>query len=102
MLIRLVCHDLPASTCMGHTNIRLGIQKGKGVVQETFMDKDEVVFEVDVTAVDGDYRGPFVHGPKGERFIYLAWSDQGIGFRRGKVHLSTIPSDLIAEEIVVG
>ena len=31
--------------------------------------------------VDGDFRGPAVHGRRGERFVYLTWGDlSGGGF----------------------
>lgn len=49
-----------------------------------------------VTGKDGelDFRGALVHGRRGERFIYLAWSVEREGevlrFRRLKLHLSPL------------
>ncbi|MEA3054749.1 MAG: hypothetical protein QOD30_181, partial [Actinomycetota bacterium] len=42
-----------------------------------------------------DFGGPFVHGKKGERFVYLSWGD-GSGesftmFRRAKLMLADAP-----------
>jgi hypothetical protein len=48
-----------------------------------------------------DFRGPFVHGEKGRRFVYLSWGELGADggfsmFRRAKLHLSAIePTDLV-------
>jgi len=64
-------------------------------------DSKEVVFEFKIDVVnskDPDYRGPFVHGKKGERFLYLSWgevrSKSGFEmFRRAKLHLSALDPD---------
>lgn len=60
--------------------VDFGLQSGKGATYETVQtqrSKKELRFEfsVDVKAasVDAqlDFRGPFVQGPSGERFVYL-------------------------------
>ena len=61
-------------------------------------------FDVDVLPDDTggwDFRGPYVHGKRGERFLYLTWGDHPPGgaftmFRRAKLHLSSLDSALIA------
>lgn len=42
-----------------------------------------------------DFRGPFVQGRRGERFLYLTWGEVSPGggfemFRRAKLHLSPL------------
>ena len=59
---------------------------------------------VQVVAADGvdDFRGPAVHGRKGERFLYLTWGDVNENggftmFRRAKLMLGDIDPALLAE-----
>jgi hypothetical protein len=62
---------------------------------------------VDVISSPGDYlgfRGPFVHGEKGMRFVYLSWGELGADggfsmFRRAKLHLSAIDPGDLAESL---
>lgn len=63
-------------------------------------------FEV-VERDDGlDFRGPYVQGRRGERFVYIAW---GLGadpadfhmFRRAKVMLHEIPARLLVGDTIV-
>lgn len=69
--------DSPGRTCTGPDGIGLGIQHGKEVVQVVGSSTESPRFEADLTLVrtdDGpDFRGPYVHGPRGGRFLYLAW-----------------------------
>ena len=45
-----------------------------------------------------DFRGPFVHGPVGDRFVYLAWRrPEGTWIRRMKVALGGLTSGLIED-----
>ena len=60
--------------------------------------------DVAVSASDGvaDFRGPAVHGRKGERFLYLTWGDVDenggfVMFRRAKLMLGDIGAALITE-----
>jgi hypothetical protein len=53
---------------------------------------------------DGDWRGEAVHGPKGERFLYLAWIGRQDGgepamFRRAKLQLDALTPDLRAAAV---
>jgi hypothetical protein len=58
----------------------------------------EFNFSVDVSSgsgVDLDFRGPFVHGERGKRFLYLSWGEVGgdgnfTMFRRAKLPLTSI------------
>ena len=55
---------------------------------------------LDGRVVDGDFRGPAVHGKKGDRFLYVTWVDQVgghfHGFRRGKLMLDRIDPAVVA------
>jgi hypothetical protein len=59
--------------------------------------------EVRVVDADGalDFKGPAVHGRKGERFLYLTWGDVGdrtfAMFRRAKLMLGAVDPALVAE-----
>ena len=49
-----------------------------------------------------DFRGPAVHGKRGERFLYLTWGDVGDDgsfemFRRAKLMLNRIDPALVRE-----
>lgn len=101
MTIRLECRDLPAQFD-GRLRISLGIQHKKEVVHSEPASNGDRVFEVPVLLRAGDFFGPFVHGPKGERFIYLVWSDGRESVRRAKIQLLDIPFSLLTKDIVVG
>ena len=85
--------------------VHVGIQRGQEVVDRVRGDAPEAVFtfEVEVKpAKDGglDFRGPYVHGKAGDRFLYLSWGSlQTNGmldmFRRAKLKFDTIdPADI--------
>jgi hypothetical protein len=69
--------DGPGKACPGPDGVAIGIQRDKEVIDPVPSSTDSPRFHatIDLTG-DGDatdYRGPFVHGPKGDRFLYLAW-----------------------------
>lgn len=69
-------------------------------------DAAEATWEFDVTTrlgSDGglDFGGPFTHGRRGDRFIYLTWGTVGADstfsmFRRAKLHFADIDTDVLA------
>jgi hypothetical protein len=72
-------------------------------------DAAEFDFTVDILPAAGswDYRGPYVHGKPGERFLYLTWGDRPPGgafamFRRAKLHLSPIDAGLVERAAAPG
>jgi hypothetical protein len=102
LTLRIIVEKPPAG-------VDFGVQKGKGNAYETvqtqrFKGKD-LSFEFMVRVKTGtnstpNFLGPFVHGPTGERFVYLdigtcagqtdtAWS------RRMKIPLKGISSDIV-------
>ena len=78
LTIRIVGHQLPGRQVAGWDNVHLGVQRGADVVDLLPGDVPEAVFQVTIDIVTDaqgqiDFRGPFVHGTKGERFLYLSW-----------------------------
>jgi hypothetical protein len=67
-------------------------------------DAESVVWEVEASPVDStvaDFRGPYISGPPGGRFIYLSWGVvEGPGrfemFRRAKIMFDGIPAEVLA------
>ncbi len=102
--LRIVGHELPGRRVDSHTNVQLGIQRGREVVGAVPADSSSVEFVVplDVRAAPGgplDFRGPFAQGKLGARFVYLNWievTDQAAfeGFGRVKLLLSDLPPDV--------
>lgn len=106
--IRIYGYDLPGlQGCWGADTaesggglIHVGIQRGREVVDLVPGDAREARFELQIEVVtrpDGhtDFRGPYVHGKRGERFLYLSWGRLDAKgdfemFRRAKLHFSTI------------
>ena len=104
-IVRVVIegHDLPGlEFCSAGEqlhNVHVAVQVGKEPVGPVRGDADSARWELDVRAVvDGgsvDFRGPAVHGKRGERFLYLTWGNVGPDgsfsmFRRAKLMISDI------------
>ena len=97
MRIEIHGRELPSRDCCGHTDVAVGIQRGREVVEIQPADADVVVWAFDVTdardrAGAPDVRGPFVQGRPGARFVYLSWGGVGSDghstmFRRAKLML---------------
>jgi Family of unknown function (DUF5990) len=103
---RIIGTDLPGmkfarsqGALVDREPIFLGVQKQNEVIDRVRGDASCAVFnfqiEVSSKAGELDFRGPFVHGRKGDRFLYLSWEEQGKDgsftmFRRVKLPLSAI------------
>jgi Family of unknown function (DUF5990) len=96
--LTIECGNLPPYDWGGHSEIWLGIQRGKDVVQAVKLPAEVVVFDAELRfAPDSSPAGPnflgqYAHGTVGDRFVYLCWGRrQGqvwVGFRRAKLKLS--------------
>ncbi len=105
LAVRIVGQRLPGLRCGGRTGVHVGVQRGREVVALVPGDVTAAVFELTVGVVTGrdgrpDFRGPFVHGRPGERFLYLSWGEVGTAgrfemFRRAKLHLSALSEDTL-------
>jgi Family of unknown function (DUF5990) len=90
-------HTLPGRACCGRSDVRVGVQRRREVVDLFPGDAPAARWAFDVDEVlrpDGaaDVRGAHVPGRPGERFVYLSWG--GVGgdggfamFRRAKLLL---------------
>ena len=88
--IEILCTRLP-----GQEDILLGIQKDEEFFEPSPTNAKRIVFRPVLRArrnTDGspNFLGPFAHGPKNERFIYLVWATASPASRFGrvKVHLN--------------
>jgi hypothetical protein len=114
VLIRIEGRDLPGRSCgpsperpFGHHGIEVGVQrknKPGELMGRVSADVESVIWELEATPVPSglaDFRGPYVSGPPGGRFIYLAWGvvkEPGSFemFRRAKIMFDGIPADVMA------
>jgi hypothetical protein len=115
MRVRIVGHHLPGRRwgCAEetHDNIHVAVQERKDPVGLVAGDAPGAAWDVDVNVVvaEGalDFRGPAVHGKRGERFLYLTWGDVGADgsfamFRRAKLMLDPIDDRLIRQADLPG
>ena len=92
--------DLPGAACPGYDRIGVGLQVRSDPVGVVVGNAADARWETDVTVAGDDFRGPAVHGKRGERFVYLTWGDLSGGgfemFRRAKLMLSRVDPALVA------
>ncbi|MER5885169.1 DUF5990 family protein [Streptomyces sp. NPDC001941] len=103
--LRILGHDLPGLVCGEHRDVHVGTQRGREPEQLVPGDAARAVFDVPVEVVelpDGslDFRGPYVQGRRGARFVYLTWGERPAGggfamFRRAKLFLADVPRALV-------
>ncbi len=106
--LRIVGRRLPGRTWSGRSDIHVGVQRGTEVVGLVPGDMGEAQFDVEIEVEVGaegaiDFRGAYVHGRGGERFLYLSWGEvDGEGtftmFRRVKLHLRPL-AELFATKL---
>ena len=101
----------PADAAESYENIHVGVQRLREVVELFPGDAPTARWTVDVNvvAMDGggtDHRGPFVHGRRGDRFLYLSWGTLSDGrfcmFRRAKLHFDDCPPEVFAAGVSRG
>jgi hypothetical protein len=99
--VRIIGRRLPGRSWSGRSGIHIGVQRGSEVVGVLPGDTGEAVFDVEVDvegdadATGVDFRGPYVHGRRGERFLYLVWGEVDVEgtftmFRRLKLQLNPL------------
>lgn len=100
----------PAGAGERYENVHVGPQRAGEVVDLLPGDTAEAAwsFEVTMKHVPGgfDFGGPFVHGRRGERFIYLSWG-QVVGgafqmFRRAKLLFADAAPEALASAARTG
>jgi hypothetical protein len=105
----LHCWNLPGACFDTHTAVRLGVQRGRDVVDDVSADVKDVTFTVPLRIGDDNgkghpnFLGPYAHGTPQERFIYLNWGErrngQWEGFRRAKIMLQDLDPELVEEAV---
>lgn len=121
MQIRIEASALPGVSCGpgpdapgGHHNIHVGVQR-KNLCDELFGlvrgDASSATWALECTAVRSpagvDWKGPFIQGRVGTRFIYLSWvtvGDAGAAtmFRRAKLRLDGVPEPVLEDSFDSG
>jgi hypothetical protein len=111
MLLEIVAHKLPGLTFGQYTNVHIAIQRGKENIEAVRGDAANArwSFECQTVEADGalDFRGPYIQGKRGERFVYLSWGTlDGAGaltmFGRIKLMLAAVPDATLAEALKPG
>jgi len=102
MNVEILGRDLPGRRFDEHGNVHVGVQVRSEPADLVPGDAEAAHWVVEVRRVDDDFRGPAVHGRRGERFLYLTWgdvSDDGAFtmFRRAKLMLDRVDPALVAE-----
>lgn len=99
----LVFGDAQSGNC--YERVHVAIQSRDTAAQVVPADSESVHFvaEVDVVESRGetDFRGPCVHGRRGDRFLYLTWGALPEGgtfkmFRRAKLLLRDVDAETLA------
>lgn len=101
-------HSLPGRTCGHYTDVQVALQVGKAHVGLVAADAPEATWETTIqVGDDGVVRGPAVHGPRGQRFFYLAWVGRLDGaepamFRRAKLLWAGVSPEVAAAAVERG
>ena len=98
--IEIHCIRLPGTQGGDRGPLHLGIQQGDEIVEAAPANRERIVFRPVLRARrhtdnSANFLGPFAHGPRAERFIYLNWVtlERGVPVvqhGRVKVHLNHI------------
>ena len=101
----------PGRTHGPHRNVHVGLQVGSRPDGLVPGDATEAEWTTDVRVIENedgrDFRGPAVHGRRGERFLYLTWGEltgnDFAMFRRAKLMLADLPrsADGTDEQVTV-
>ena len=99
-------NDLPVRVevigrdCPVLPGVTVGVQRRSEVVDEQPADGGRRTWAFDVEVTQDDFRGPYVHGRRGARFVYLSWQAADSGrFRRAKLMLDAVPADTLREAL---
>jgi hypothetical protein len=116
LLVTIEGYDMPGRSCAPadapryYDNIHVGVQRGREPFELVPGDAPGATwtFPVKTKIVDDgavDFGGPFVHGRRGERFLYLTWGaiDPDFQmFRRAKLVFADCPADVMQAALETG
>jgi hypothetical protein len=98
MRITIIGRALPGPSVDGHANVHVALQVGAEPDNPVAGDAEQATWMTEVRRIDGDVRGPAVHGRRGERFLYLTWGDPAGEnwrmFKRTKLMLDPMVEEL--------
>lgn len=111
--VRIVGRALPGASCGEYSGVAVALQGKTGADLEGVVSAGarEAKWETPVRVQQKDgrpsFRGPAVHGPPEERFLYLSWIGRKDGaapamFRRAKLRLDAVPPAVLAEALRTG
>lgn len=110
--VELVCVEMPGSVFGERTSVRLGVQRGRQVIDDLPADTEPAVFRFSVQVRgdpevdDPDLSGAYVQGRPGGRFVYLCWGERlggaWDGFRRAKLSLHALSWRMIDQAVATG
>ena len=118
--LRIRGHTLPGRRCVGlpgiakpvYEQVHVGVQYLHQVLDLVPGDAAEACWTLEVEVKPGrsgalDWRGPWVHGKPGERFLYLNWGEVPVAgtllpFRRAKLWLTEIGEDQLRQALDTG
>jgi hypothetical protein len=105
--VRIDGYRLPGRVFCECRNVHVALQVRQGPEGLTPGDAPSATWDFVVAVVvaeDGalDFRGPAVHGKRGERFLYLTWGDIGEDgafdmFRRAKLMLNRVDPAMVRD-----
>jgi Family of unknown function (DUF5990) len=110
----MVGTDMPGVRCtreqgfeVDRANVHVGVQRGTSVIDLVPGDAQLAIFEFEVEVKGARFTGPFVHGQRGERFLYLSWGEVSDGgeftmFRRAKLQLDSLNAGTIDGTTIEG
>lgn len=92
--VHINARNLPSAWCRANGVTHLGLSRGKEIVGAVSTDRPEAEFDLTVDVVRKpdafDFRGKYVFGKPGERFLYLNWTG---GSGAGRIKLQLLPVD---------
>jgi Family of unknown function (DUF5990) len=97
--LRIEGHHLPGRSVGAYDDVHVALQVAGDPLDPVPGDASSGHWQTEVQVVEGpggrDFRGPAVHGRRGERFVYLTWGTTTTGefamFRRAKLMLDGSP-----------
>ena len=113
MQVRIEGHTLPGRVCAPadapepYDGVHVGVQRRQEVVELVPGDAPSAAWSFAVTTRVGgdgglDFGGPYIHGRRGDRFLYLSWGTVDAAgtftmFRRAKLNFADVPPAVLAE-----
>jgi hypothetical protein len=111
MRIEIRGRTLPGLVCGPYTNIHIAIQRVRDNIEAFPANANSVSWNFDCRTVetDGgiDFRGDYVQGKRGERFVYLSWGEVDAEgrftmFGRIKLMLDGVPAQTLSRALQPG